>query len=89
MLSLSSALLTSGREALSCLHCFAPLAVHLQQQIFCSLTEDGRRDALSTLVWFPAKLLTSPAASKSNTGGLLQKIASPGMPVCCRAGVQN
>lgn len=60
---------------------------HLEQQILCSLTEDGRRDALSTLIWLRAKLLTSPAASKSNTGGLLQKIASPGMLVCCRAGV--
>lgn len=47
----------------------------------------GRREALSTLAWFQAKLLTSPTARKSSAGGLLQKLASPGMLMCCRFGI--
>lgn len=51
------------------------------------MTGDGRREALSTLAQFQAKLLTSPADSKSNAGGLLQKFTSPGMLMCWRTSV--
>lgn len=53
----------------------------------CSMTGDGRREALSTLAWFQAKLLSNPADSKSNAGGLLQKFTSPGTLVCWKTSI--